>query len=133
MAYSKRFDDALLYAVEVHRDQVRKGPTIPYVTHLLSVAFIVGESGGSQDEVIAALLHDADARYGGLRCCLTGGAPLLLKVPYPLHPDPTNPTRRARSPVPMRSLRSLAASGLSNLSDNPTLLSDERDGLSSGL
>jgi hypothetical protein len=33
----------------------------------------------------------------------------------------------------MRSLRSPAASGLSNLSDNPTLLPDEKDGPSSGL
>ena len=32
----------------------------------------------------------------------------------------------------MRSLRSLAASGLSNLSDNPTPLPDERDSPSSG-
>jgi hypothetical protein len=67
VAYSKRFDDALLYAVDVHRDQVRKGSSIPYVTHLLGVASIVGESGGSEDEVIAELLHDAiedtDATY----------------------------------------------------------------------
>jgi hypothetical protein len=33
----------------------------------------------------------------------------------------------------MRSLRQLAASGLSNLADNLTLLPDERDGPSSGL
>jgi hypothetical protein len=33
----------------------------------------------------------------------------------------------------MRSLRQLAASGLSNLSDNLTLLPDEKDGPSSGL
>ena len=33
----------------------------------------------------------------------------------------------------MRSLRPLAASGLSNLPDNPTLLPDERDDPSSGL
>jgi hypothetical protein len=33
----------------------------------------------------------------------------------------------------MRSLRPLASSGLSNLSDNPTLLPDEKDGPSSGL
>jgi hypothetical protein len=33
----------------------------------------------------------------------------------------------------MRSLRSLAASGLSNLPDNLTLLPDEKDGRSSGL
>jgi hypothetical protein len=47
-------------------------------------------------------------------------------------PNPTNPTHGTRSPVPMRSLRPLAASGLSNLPDNPTLLSDEKDGPSSG-
>jgi hypothetical protein len=33
----------------------------------------------------------------------------------------------------MRSLRQLAASGLSNLPDNPTPLPDEKDGPSSGL
>ena len=33
----------------------------------------------------------------------------------------------------MRSLRPLAASGLSNLRDKPTLLPDEKDGRSSGL
>jgi GTP pyrophosphokinase len=67
VAYSKRFDDALLTAVDLHRGQARKGSDIPYVTHLLAVAAIVGESGGTEDEVIAALLHDAiedtDATY----------------------------------------------------------------------
>jgi hypothetical protein len=33
----------------------------------------------------------------------------------------------------MRSLRQLVVSGLSNLSDNPTLLPDEKDDPSSGL
>ena len=66
MAYSKRFDDALLYAADVHRDQVRKGSGIPYVTHLLGVASIVGEGGGSEDEVIAGLLHDAPEDHGGI-------------------------------------------------------------------
>jgi hypothetical protein len=58
--------------------------------------------------------------------------PSLLRRPLPFQPDPTNPTHRARSPLPMRSLRPLAASGLSSLPDNPTLLPDEKDGLSSG-
>jgi len=59
VAYSKRFGEALLHAVDLHRSQVRKGSDIPYVTHLLAVAAIVGESGGTEDEVIAAFLHDA--------------------------------------------------------------------------
>ena len=63
--YSPRFDDALVYASQLHREQIRKGSGIPYVTHLLAVAVIVGEHGGSEDEVIAALLHDAVEDQGG--------------------------------------------------------------------
>lgn len=59
MSYTRRFEDALLYAAQLHRHDTRKGTSIPYVTHLLAVAAIVGESGGTEDEVIAALLHDA--------------------------------------------------------------------------
>jgi (p)ppGpp synthase/HD superfamily hydrolase len=44
---------------------MRKGTNIPYVTHLLAVAAIVGENGGTEDEVIAALLHDAIEDQGG--------------------------------------------------------------------
>src|SRR3712207_4154855 len=65
MPYTKRFEDALLYAPRLHRDQTRKGTGIPYVTHLLAVAAIVGENGGTEDEVISALLHDAVEDQGG--------------------------------------------------------------------
>jgi (p)ppGpp synthase/HD superfamily hydrolase len=54
-----RFDDALAFAVDLHRDQRRKGSGIPYVAHLLSVAALVLEDGGDEDEAIAALLHDS--------------------------------------------------------------------------
>lgn len=59
MPYGEKFEEALLHAARLHRDQTRKGTTIPYVTHLLAVAAIVGENGGTEDEVVAALLHDA--------------------------------------------------------------------------
>jgi (p)ppGpp synthase/HD superfamily hydrolase len=59
MGYSERFDSALVYAHDLHRDHIRKGSGVPYVTHLLGVASIVGENGGTEDQVIAALLHDA--------------------------------------------------------------------------
>jgi (p)ppGpp synthase/HD superfamily hydrolase len=36
----------------------RKKTRIPYVAHLLGVCAIVLEHGGSEDEAIAALLHD---------------------------------------------------------------------------
>ena len=65
MPYTEKFEDALLYAARVHRDQTRKGTGTPYVTHLLAVAAIVGENGGTEDEVISALLHDAPEDAGG--------------------------------------------------------------------
>jgi GTP pyrophosphokinase len=64
--YGLRFEEALVYAARVHAVQFRKGTAIPYITHLLAVAAIVGDGGGSEDEVIAALLHDAVEDQGGL-------------------------------------------------------------------
>jgi GTP pyrophosphokinase len=60
------FDDALLYAVEGHRHDVRKVSNVPYVAHLLGVCSIVLENGGSEIEAAAALLHDLAEDHGGL-------------------------------------------------------------------
>jgi GTP pyrophosphokinase len=65
MGYGERFTEAMVYAASLHRDQVRKGSGVPYVTHLLVVAGTVGDAGGSEDEVIAALLHDGPEDQGG--------------------------------------------------------------------
>lgn len=62
---SRRFDKALVYARKLHRKQLRKGTDIPYVSHLLAVTAIVLEHGGTEDEAIAALLHDAVEDQGG--------------------------------------------------------------------
>ncbi len=59
MSYGEKFEKALLYATRLHAGHTRKGTDTPYVTHLLGVASIVGENGGTEDEVVAALLHDA--------------------------------------------------------------------------
>jgi len=56
---TNRFVEALGYGAELHLHQRRKG-------HLLSVAAIVIQHGGGEDEVIAALLHDAVEDQGGL-------------------------------------------------------------------
>jgi GTP pyrophosphokinase len=65
MPYGEKFEAALVYAARLHRDQTRKGGGIPYVNHLLAVAAIVGENGGTEEEVIAALMHDAPEDHGG--------------------------------------------------------------------
>jgi (p)ppGpp synthase/HD superfamily hydrolase len=60
-----RFDHALVYASIVHGGQRRKGTKVPYVAHLLGTCALVLEDGGSEDEAIAALLHDAVEDQGG--------------------------------------------------------------------
>lgn len=62
---SSRFETALAFAARLHSGQVRKGGSIPYVSHLLAVASLVLEHGGGEDEAIAALLHDAIEDQGG--------------------------------------------------------------------
>lgn len=60
-----RFEAALIYANHLHVNQVRKINAVPYMSHLLSVAALVLEDGGTEDEAIAALLHDAVEDQGG--------------------------------------------------------------------
>ncbi len=67
-----RLSRALAYAVRAHGTQSRKGTDVPYVTHLLLVAGRVGEHGGDEDAMIAALLHDV------VEDC--GGAPRLAEI-----------------------------------------------------
>ena len=67
-----RVADAVAFAIRKHGAQVRKGTSTAYLTHLLAVASLVGESGGSEDEVIAGILHDA-VEDGG-------GAPVLEEI-----------------------------------------------------
>jgi GTP pyrophosphokinase len=66
VALTPLFTEAFAFAASLHRNQLRKGPApIPYVGHLLSVAGIVIDFGGNEDEAIAALLHDAVEDQGG--------------------------------------------------------------------
>ena len=71
----EKFDEAFLYASELHRQQTRKGngPVAPFMVHLMSVASLVAENVGDplilkktdqssylpEDVAIAAMLHDA--------------------------------------------------------------------------
>ena len=62
---STRFDHALLFAAQIHREQERKKSGIPYISHLLGVASIVLDYGGDEEMGIAALLHDMVEDHGG--------------------------------------------------------------------
>lgn len=85
-----RFDAAVAFAAELHADQRRKGTDTPYVSHLFAVAATVLSHGGTDDAVIAALLHDSledqGDEYRGGRSALKAeigrrfGAPVLAIV-----------------------------------------------------
>ncbi|MFO0450611.1 MAG: HD domain-containing protein [Pseudomonadota bacterium] len=63
---SQQFNEALTWATDLHKNQDRKTSKSPYIAHLLSVAGLVLESGGSEEQAMpkarfahAALLHDS--------------------------------------------------------------------------
>ena len=60
-----RFNDAFLFAAEKHASQTRKKTDVPYISHLMSVAGLVLEAGGGEDQGVAALLHDVVEDCGG--------------------------------------------------------------------
>jgi (p)ppGpp synthase/HD superfamily hydrolase len=65
MRLSPRYEAALVMATQLHADQMRKGTGIPYISHLLGVSSLVLEHGGTEDQAIAGLLHDAVEDQGG--------------------------------------------------------------------
>lgn len=62
---TERFQEALIYAFQLHADQKRKQSEVPYIAHLLGVTSLVLEDGGDEEQAIAALLHDAVEDQGG--------------------------------------------------------------------
>ena len=63
--YSGDVAAALAMAATLHRCQLRKGTSTPYLAHLLGVTALVWEYGGDEEQAIAALLHDAVEDQGG--------------------------------------------------------------------
>ena len=49
---------AFSLAAEQHKDCIRKGTSIPYISHLMAVSALVIEHGGDEVQAAAALLHD---------------------------------------------------------------------------
>lgn len=58
MLNTERISAAFALAAAVHAEQCRKGTQIPYISHPMAVASQVLVWGGSEDQFIAALLHD---------------------------------------------------------------------------
>ncbi len=64
---SSRFYEAFAFVGNLTRNDIRV-TGVPYISHLMNVAGIVLENGGSEDEAIAALLHDVLEDHGRSSC-----------------------------------------------------------------
>jgi (p)ppGpp synthase/HD superfamily hydrolase len=56
--FTTRLQEALRFAANGHRGEVRKSSGIPYLEHVMAVAWILDRAGFVDDVVIAGLLHD---------------------------------------------------------------------------
>ena len=64
---TSRFESALVYAMGLYRHQRCPVNAMPYVSHLLGVAALVLEDGGTEEEAIAALFLGAIEDQGGTK------------------------------------------------------------------
>lgn len=61
MIYTQKIQDAVHFSIAVHEEplkQKRKGKDVPYITHPLAVGLIIAIAGGSEDAIVAGILHD---------------------------------------------------------------------------
>ena len=65
MYLTDRFFQAMAYATDAHKGQVRKSTNIAYISHPFGVASLVIEALGDEDQAIAGLLHDVAEDCGG--------------------------------------------------------------------
>lgn len=60
MYFTPRINDAVRLASRLHRNQVRKdSERTPYISHLVSVAMLIGDITSDEDIIIAGLMHDS--------------------------------------------------------------------------
>lgn len=55
---SSKVNLALKVASKAHRDQMRKGTDIPYISHPVAVAMIISKYTTDENTIIAGILHD---------------------------------------------------------------------------
>ena len=80
MYCTDRICAAFALAALVHENQKRKSTEIPYISHPMAVASQVAVWGGSEDQFVAALLHDV-IEDGGAQVLGVGQSALKV-VPF---------------------------------------------------
>jgi len=84
-----RFDEAFRFAAESTPRDSGKKTDVPYISHLMSVAALVMEAGGDEDQTIAALLHDVVEDCGGNQCWKKSASALVTASPASSKAAPT--------------------------------------------
>jgi (p)ppGpp synthase/HD superfamily hydrolase len=56
--YSDRINHAFAFAAKHHDQQVRKGTSLPYLTHPANVAIILSRYGQDETTIVSGILHD---------------------------------------------------------------------------
>lgn len=92
------YEKAINFAVEAHRGQQRKGDSLPYIIHPLTVGIVLLEEGCEQEVVIAGFLHDTvedtDVTYAEIEDNF--GSRVMRIVRGVSEPDKTLPWRRRK-------------------------------------
>jgi hypothetical protein len=94
MSSSNTFGNALAFAAQLHGEQTRKGSDTPYISHLLAVTAIALDHGATEDEAIAAVLHDAVEDQGAKRRWRRFAAALAIRSPASSQRARTRTSRR---------------------------------------
>ena len=134
---TERFDRALIYAASIHRQQKRKaapqslaaepvGP-VSYLGHLLGAAAIVIDARGTEDEAIAALLHDAVEDQGGLERLEDIRRKFGAEVGAIVNGCSDSSTPKGKKKAPWRVRKSAYIEHLLNLHDRSTFLVSAAD------
>jgi GTP pyrophosphokinase len=136
MQLSEQFESALVFAARLHASQRRKGTDIPYVSHLLAVASLVLEHGGTEDEAIAALLHDAVEDQGGqetldrIRERFGDGVADIVDACTDAYGEPKPPWRARKeaylASIPLKSMAARRVSLADKIHNARAILSDYR-------
>ena len=118
---SIRFHSALSLASELHAHQPRKGGSIPYVSHLLSVCSIILRAGGNEDQAITGLLHDA-LEDQGKKISRVDIADRFGEKISQMVLDCTDETEEDRSKTPWKERKIKYLNHLSKISDDTRLV-----------
>lgn len=121
--HTSRFDRAVSYARVLHGSDVRKGTTIPYLSHVLQVAAITLELGGNETEAVAALLHDAAEDAGGEAVLSVIESEFGAEVAMIVRENSDSITASKESKAPWRERKEAYVSSVSRKSKSACLVS----------